>query len=67
MYAEIDIGTRDELDFIDEVLYAYFHVFNRYDVLDIDHTIWNSESPAIDAIRTPVLDPAKLAAIPLEQ
>ncbi|MBO2675924.1 hypothetical protein I6M53_14885 [Shewanella algae] len=67
MYAEIDIGTVDELDFIDEVLYAYFHVFNRYDVLDIDHTIWNSESPAIDAIRTPVLDPAKLAAIPLEQ
>ncbi|MCE9786151.1 hypothetical protein [Shewanella chilikensis] len=49
------------------MLYAYFHVFNRYDVLDINLTIRNSESPAIDAIRTPVLDPAKLTAIPLEQ
>ncbi|AIW13573.1 hypothetical protein VITU102760_25605 [Vibrio tubiashii] len=64
---QIDIGTEQELETIDDVDYVFFHVFNRYDVLDKDATQWNCDIPSIGAVAVPILDENKLNAIPLQQ
>lgn len=66
---QIDIGTEEDLEAIDDVWYVFFHVFNRFDVLDSAATQWSSEtlSPSIGAIIKPALDRSKLDAIPLEE
>ncbi|UUM32475.1 hypothetical protein [Vibrio japonicus] len=64
---QIDIGTDDELETIDDIDYVFFHIFNRYDVLDLDTTHWNCEAPSIGSISKPVLDESKLNTIPLEE
>ena len=63
----IDIGTEDELEWIDDVDYVHFHVFNRYDILDHEKTTWNSEIPCIGAVETPVLDEEKINTIALPE
>ncbi len=65
--AQIDIGTEKELETIDDIEYVFFHVFNRYDVLDVKATEWNSDTRLIGAVATPVLDETKLNSIPLQQ
>ncbi|MFW7523082.1 hypothetical protein ACODM8_02925 [Vibrio ostreicida] len=65
--AQIDIGTEQELETIDDIDYVFFHVFNRYDVLDKDATQWHCDTPSIGAVTVPVLDDKKLNAIPLQQ
>ncbi|EJR0681500.1 hypothetical protein WOB89_15000 [Vibrio parahaemolyticus] len=64
---QIDIGDEEEHEIIDDVDYVFFHVFNRYDVLDNEATVWNCETPSIGAVVSPVLDESKFHAIPLQQ
>ncbi|MCC2522477.1 hypothetical protein [Vibrio coralliilyticus] len=65
--AQIDIGDEEEHEIIDDIDYVFFHVFNRYDVLDEGATTWNCDTPSIGAVAAPVLDENKINAIPLQQ